>query len=129
MRFLCGKCRRKTLSIHRWQDLPPVGVCHGCGYTKELTAEEIQMIINRRVCDRPGCGQDIPDGSGKIVRISSYGIGDDIADGTFKEWELCDECDGFYDEFTTDEGRMKKVFAGWKISTSKARAQMEIEEE
>lgn len=63
-RLNCSRCHHKSMVIYRWEDNSPLGVCHNCMAARELTVEELNMIINKRICDRPGCGADVPEDGG-----------------------------------------------------------------
>jgi len=117
MNFICSQCRTRNITLHQWRDNDTVGICHNCGYTKELTTEEVRMIINRRVCDRPGCKAEIPEGSGYVMDISVTTLSGEELGGV--KWELCEECHIFFDDLMTSEARLVKLFTSRKMSITR----------
>jgi hypothetical protein len=66
-----------------------LGVC-SCGTVTSLTAEEAKMaVVTKRVCDIPGCKNEINDGKERYVYMKVNG--DDFEIGTPGP-DTCDRC-------------------------------------
>lgn len=102
--FRCPRCSKKGMKIFRYLDIQPLGVCGYCECAIELTTEDlITMIVNKRICDRPGCGADIPDGTGKKMVFKLTNLDD--TEPEIVTWDLCDACHSIMnDMFTRPEG-------------------------
>lgn len=103
--FRCPHCGKKGMKIFRFLDIQPLGVCGHCECAIELTTEDLITMskISKVICDRPGCGKDIPDGTGKKMSFKLTNFDD--TEPVVVSWDLCDDCTStMNDMFTRDEG-------------------------
>jgi len=99
-----------------------------------LGTEDIEKML-MRICDRPGCGNEIPDGTGAGVEVyirgpilSAEGTAVLDADGSDPtlaletdytvDWQVCDECKVAI-LLANDPDRIKKMISGLRAAASR----------